>query len=202
MRLVILDDYNKASEWAAKYVRNKILSFKPGPDKYFILGLPTGRLNSSLTVVYSMYDMFYTGSTPLGMYRKLIEYYKTGLLSFKYVITFNMDEYVGLPESHPESYHAYMWENFFRHIDIEARNVHILNGNAQDLVKECEEYEKKIKAAGGVELFIGGKLAYCAGMFCKLQPYLYFWLLIVIGPGLTIPIFIHNYIAYIFRYWS
>ena len=100
--------------------------------------------------------MFYTGSTPLGMYRKLIDYHKTGLLSFKYVITFNMDEYVGLPESHPESYHTYMWENFFRHIDIEARNVHILNGNAQDLVKECEEYEKKIKAAGGVELFIGG----------------------------------------------
>lgn len=67
-----------------------------------------------------------------------------------------MDEYVNLPRDHPESYHYYMWDNFFKHIDIEPQNVHILNGNATDLVEECNNYEKKIAEAGGVELFVGG----------------------------------------------
>lgn len=96
------------------------------------------------------------GSTPLGLYRKLIDFYKTGQLSFKHVTTFNMDEYVGLEESHPESYHSYMWNNFFKHIDIDPKNVHILDGNASNLQKECDDFEAKITAAGGVELFIGG----------------------------------------------
>lgn len=111
------------------------------------------------------------------MYRKLIEYYKAGNVSFKYVKTFNMDEYVGksiihstvvnhysvqminstgLPRNHPESYHYFMWENFFKHIDIEPDNVHILDGNAPDLSVECSSFEKKIKDNGGIELFIGG----------------------------------------------
>ncbi|KAG7244920.1 hypothetical protein INR49_024317 [Caranx melampygus] len=82
MKLIILNDYDQASEWAAKYIRNKILRFKPGPDRYFTLGLPTG-------------------STPLGCYKKLIEYYKNGDISFQYVKTFNMDEYVGIgPDGH------------------------------------------------------------------------------------------------------
>ncbi|KAE8286060.1 Glucosamine-6-phosphate isomerase 1 [Larimichthys crocea] len=114
MKLIILNDYDQASEWAAKYIRNKILLFKPGPDRYFTLGLPTG-------------------STPLGCYKKLIEYYKNGEVSFQYVKTFNMDEYVGLPRDHPESYHSFMWNNFFKHIDIKAENTHILDGNAADL---------------------------------------------------------------------
>lgn len=101
--------------------------------------------------------VFYTGSTPLGMYRKLIEFHKMEQLSFKYVTTFNMDEYVGLEEEHKESYHSYMWNNFFKHIDINPENVHILNGNAPDLIKECDDFEQKIKDAGGVELFIGGE---------------------------------------------
>ena len=64
--------------------------------------------------------MYYlTGSTPLGMYKKLIQFYKDGKLSFKYVKTFNMDEYVGIASDHPESYHYYMYENFFKHIDID-----------------------------------------------------------------------------------
>lgn len=67
-----------------------------------------------------------------------------------------MDEYVDLPRDHPESYHYYMYENFFKHIDIDPKNVHILDGNAKDLVKECDNFEKQIKEAGGVELFIGG----------------------------------------------
>ncbi|XP_067899915.1 glucosamine-6-phosphate isomerase 1 isoform X1 [Heterodontus francisci] len=137
MKLVILEDDIKASEWAAKYIRNRIVQFNPGPGRYFTLGLPTG-------------------STPLGSYKKLVEYYKNGDLSFKYVKTFNMDEYVGLPRDHPESYHSFMWNNFFKHIDILAENTHILDGNAPDLEAECNAFEEKIKAAGGIELFVGG----------------------------------------------
>lgn len=96
------------------------------------------------------------GGTPLGMYKKLIEFHKAGKLSFKYVKTFNMDEYVDLPRDHPESYHHYMHHNFFKHIDINPQNVHILDGNAPNLEKECNDFEKKIKEAGGIELFIGG----------------------------------------------
>ncbi|XP_022906302.1 glucosamine-6-phosphate isomerase isoform X2 [Onthophagus taurus] len=137
MRLVILDTAAAVAEWAAKYVMKRINDFKPGPNNYFVLGLPTG-------------------STPFGMYQKLIEYFKNGQVSFKYVKTFNMDEYVNIPREHPESYHYYMWNNFFKHIDIEPQNAHILDGNAPDLVEECNKYEEEISKAGGIELFIGG----------------------------------------------
>jgi glucosamine-6-phosphate deaminase len=90
------------------------------------------------------------------MYKELVEMYKRDLVSFKHVVTFNMDEYVGLEEKHPESYHSFMWNNFFRHIDIPSANVNILNGNATDLQGECDAYEKKIKKYGGIHLFIGG----------------------------------------------
>ncbi|XP_031839042.1 glucosamine-6-phosphate isomerase Oscillin [Nomia melanderi] len=137
MRLVICDTVDYVAEWSAKYVLKRINDFQPNENKYFVLGLPTG-------------------GTPLGMYRKLIEYCNAGKLSFKYVKTFNMDEYVDLPRDHPESYHYYMYNNFFKHIDIDPLNVHILDGNAPDLVKECDDFERKIKEAGGIELFIGG----------------------------------------------
>lgn len=104
-----------------------------------------------------LFFLFHLGGTPLGMYKKLIEFYQQGKISFKYVKTFNMDEYVDLPRDHPESYHYYMYNNFFKHIDIDPENVHILDGNATDLEKECDTFEKKIKEAGGIELFIGGK---------------------------------------------
>lgn len=103
------------------------------------------------------YNWNILGSTPYGMYQKLIEYYKAGKVSFKYVKTFNMDEYVNLPRDHSESYHYYMYNHFFKHIDIDPKNAHILDGNAEDLVTECLDYEKKIVEAGGVELFIGGE---------------------------------------------
>ncbi|XP_051865167.1 glucosamine-6-phosphate isomerase 2 [Pristis pectinata] len=137
MRLVILENYDKASEWAASYISNSIVQFKPGPGRYFTLGLPTG-------------------STPAGCYKKLIEYYENGYLSFKYVKTFNMDEYVALPRDHPESYHSYMWNTFFKHIDIDPNNAHILDGNAPDLQAECDAFEQKISDAGGIQLFVGG----------------------------------------------
>lgn len=82
--------------------------------------------------------------------------YREGSVSFKYVKTFNMDEYVGLPRDHPESYHSFMLNNFFKHIDIDPKNAHILDGNAADLQLECDQYEQLIKDAGGIELFIGG----------------------------------------------
>ena len=137
MRLIIEPDYDKVSEWAACYVASRINAANPTPEKPFVLGCPTG-------------------SSPLGMYKKLIELNKAGKVSFQNVVTFNMDEYVGLPEDHPESYHSFMWNNFFSHIDIKKENVNILNGNAADLDKECEEYEARIAAAGGIDLFMGG----------------------------------------------
>lgn len=137
MRLIIQHDYEKVSAWAAAYVASRINAANPTPEKPFVLGCPTG-------------------SSPLGMYRKLIELNKAGKVSFQNVVTFNMDEYVGLPEEHPESYHSFMWNNFFSHIDIKPENVNILNGNAEDLEKECADYEERIKAAGGIDLFMGG----------------------------------------------
>ncbi|MCR5071412.1 MAG: glucosamine-6-phosphate deaminase [Bacteroidales bacterium] len=137
MRVIIEPDYDKMSKWAANYVAKRIIEANPTPEKPFKLGCPTG-------------------SSPLGLYRELINLYKAGEISFQNVITFNMDEYVHLPEEHPESYHSFMWTNFFSHIDIKKENVHILNGNAKDLIAECEAYEAAIEAAGGIDLFMGG----------------------------------------------
>ncbi len=137
MRVIIEPNYERMSKWAADYVAMRIKQANPTPEKPFKLGCPTG-------------------SSPLGLYRELIKKYEAGELSFQNVVTFNMDEYVKLPEDHPESYHSFMWNNFFSHIDIKKENVHILNGNAEDLVKECEDYEKAIEAAGGIDLFMGG----------------------------------------------
>jgi glucosamine-6-phosphate deaminase len=137
MRVIIEPDYENMSRWAAEYVAAKINAANPTPQKPFKLGCPTG-------------------SSPLGLYKHLIEMHKAGKVSFQNVITFNMDEYVGLPEDHPESYHSFMWTNFFSHIDIKKENVHILNGNAPDLIAECEQYEAAIQAAGGIDLFMGG----------------------------------------------
>lgn len=137
MRVIIEPNYEAMSRWAANYVANRIKEANPTPEKPFKLGCPTG-------------------SSPLGLYKELIKKYEAGEISFQNVITFNMDEYVHLPEDHPESYHSFMWKNFFSHIDIKKENVHILNGNAEDLIKECEEYEAAIEAAGGIDLFMGG----------------------------------------------
>ena len=137
MRVIIEADYQSLSQWAANYVVSKINKANPTAEKPFVLGLPTG-------------------SSPLGMYKALIQAYKDGKVSFKNVVTFNMDEYVGLPESHPESYHSFMFNNFFNHIDIDKNNIHILNGNAEDLEAECANYEKQIVDFGGIDLFLGG----------------------------------------------
>ncbi|THD25650.1 Glucosamine-6-phosphate isomerase [Fasciola gigantica] len=137
MRLLILDTPKDVADWAAKYVMKRIIDFAPCEERYFVLGLPTG-------------------STPLPMYKRLVEFHKAGKLSFRYVKTFNMDEYVGLPRDHPESYHYYMYHNFFKHIDILPQNAHMLDGTADNLDLECERYEEEIERAGGIDLFVGG----------------------------------------------
>jgi glucosamine-6-phosphate deaminase len=137
MRVIIQRDYETLSAWAAAYVARRIKKFNPTREKPFVLGLPTG-------------------SSPLGMYQELIRLNKQGVVSFKNVVTFNMDEYVGLPREHPQSYYQFMWTNFFGQLDIPKENVNILNGMAPDLEKECAQYEEKIKGYGGVWLFVGG----------------------------------------------
>ena len=137
MRLIIQQSYGKMSQWAAAYIVKRINEFQPTPEKPFVLGLPTG-------------------STPIGTYKELIHLNRTGRVSFKNVVTFNMDEYIGIPENHPESYHTFMWSNFFSQIDIPAENVNILDGNAPDLEQECRRYEDKIALYGGIDLFMGG----------------------------------------------
>lgn len=123
--------------WSARYIVDRINAFKPTADRPFVLGLPTG-------------------GTPLTTYKRLIELHKAGEVSFEHVVTFNMDEYVGLPKEHPESYHSFMYNNFFNHVDIRPENINILNGNAEDLVAECKRYEDKIKSYGRINLFMGG----------------------------------------------
>ncbi|MDO9549076.1 MAG: glucosamine-6-phosphate deaminase [Candidatus Marinimicrobia bacterium] len=137
MRILIHDNYEKLSTWVAHYVARKINTAKPTAEKPFVLGLPTG-------------------SSPIGTYQALVKLYKEGKVSFKYIVTFNMDEYVGIAQDHPESYHSFMWDNLFRHIDIPKENINILDGNAPDLEKECHDYEERIKKAGGIDLFLGG----------------------------------------------
>ena len=137
MRVIILKDKQEIGKWSAYQIAKKILKFNPTAEKPFVLGLPTG-------------------STPLGIYKELINLYKEGIISFENVITFNMDEYVGLSPEHEESYHYFMHENLFKHIDIKPENVNILDGLAKDLTKECQRYEDKIKSVGGIKLFLGG----------------------------------------------
>ena len=137
MRVIIEPNDKAGAVWAARYIVSRIEAKAAVTDAPFVLGLPTG-------------------GTPVGTYKELIRMYNEGEVSFKNVITFNMDEYVGLPEEHPESYHSFMAKNFFDHVDVPKENINILNGNAEDLQAECASYEARIAAAGGIDLFMGG----------------------------------------------
>ena len=99
---------------------------------------------------------FATGGTPLGLYRELIRLHKNEGLDFSKITTFNLDEYVGLPPEHDQSYHYFMWENLFKHINVDRRFVHIPMGMAQDIDTFCEWYEAQIEKAGGIDLQILG----------------------------------------------
>ena len=137
MRVIILKNKEEIGKWSAYKIAKRILKYNPTPENPFVLGLPTG-------------------STPLGTYKELINLYNEGVISFEHVISFNMDEYVGLSPEHSQSYHYFMNENFFKHINIKRENINILNGLAEDLEEECQRYEDKIKNIGGINLFMGG----------------------------------------------
>ncbi len=137
MRLIIQDSYDTLSSWVANYIAKSINDFEPTKDKPYVLGLPTG-------------------SSPVGTYREMVKLVNSGKVSFENVVTFNMDEYVGIPEGHPESYHSFMRTNLFQHIGMPKENINILDGNAADLKAECQRYEEKIESYGGIQLFLGG----------------------------------------------
>jgi len=137
MRVVIEKSPAEVAVTASEHIISRINAFKPTANRPFVIGLPTG-------------------GTPVKTYQSLIKAYRAGRVSFKHVVSFNMDEYVDLPKEHPESYHSFMWNNFFNFIDIQKENVHILDGNAEDLEAECRSYEDKIASFGGIELFMGG----------------------------------------------
>ncbi len=137
MKVIIRNTMKEASVWAARYIAEKINQKAACSSEPFVLGLCTG-------------------STPIETYNELIRLVKDGKVSFKNVVSFNMDEYVGLPVEHPESYHSFMHKYLFDQIDEPEANIHILDGNAPDLAAECAAYEKAIEAAGGFDLFLGG----------------------------------------------
>ena len=138
MKVIIRNTSKEGSLWAAHHIAEKIKAKAAVTDKPFVLGLCTG-------------------STPIETYAELARMVQAGELSFRNVISFNMDEYVGLPEEHPESYHSFMHTNLFSKIDEPKENIHILNGNAEDLDAEGAAYEKAIEQAGGFDLFLGGR---------------------------------------------
>lgn len=135
MKVIIQENYDNMCKWAAEHIISAINAHKE--DRPFILGLPTG-------------------SSPIGVYKNLIEANKAGRVTFKNVVTFNMDEYLGLPREHDQSYWYFMHDNLFNHIDIPAENINILNGMAEDPKAECARYEAKIASYGGIDLFLGG----------------------------------------------
>lgn len=131
MEVIIKNNYEEMSKEAAKYLINTVKQ-----NDNAVLGLPTG-------------------STPIGMYKSVIENYKNNI-SFQNVKTFNLDEYVGLDETNINSYRYFMEENFFSHIDIKKENIHIPSGMAKDMEKECLDYENLIKSDGPVDIqFLG-----------------------------------------------
>lgn len=132
MKLVIAVDYDDLSKQAARLIADEV---KQRPDT--VLGLATG-------------------GTPVGMYRELIAIHQKEGVDFSQATSFNLDEYVGLPGHHPQSYRAYMDENLFRHINLPRDKTNIPRGDAADLGAECKRYEKAIAAAGGIDIQVLG----------------------------------------------
>ncbi|QXM06266.1 glucosamine-6-phosphate deaminase [Crassaminicella indica] len=132
MRIICVDDYDQMSKKAANIVASQMI-LKPNS----VLG-------------------FATGSTPLGMYKQLIKTYEDGHIDFEEVTTFNLDEYCGLSKKNDKSYYYYMYENFFRYVNIDMKKVNIPNGMAKDINKESLAYERKIRSCGGIDLQVLG----------------------------------------------
>jgi len=132
MNVVKVKNYDEMSEKACELIISKL----KGNEKP-VLGLATG-------------------STPEGFYDRLIEAYEQGNITFENITTFNLDEYVGLAKDDPQSYHYYMYNRLFKHIDLKEENEHLPKGDAENLKEECERYEQLIKAAGGVDIQLLG----------------------------------------------
>ncbi|KAK6361872.1 hypothetical protein TWF730_005584 [Orbilia blumenaviensis] len=131
MRLIIRDTKTQTSQWVAEYIIKRINEFQPTKDRPFVLGLPTG-------------------SSPEQIYANLVDFYRNGKVSFKHVVTFNMDEYVGIPTSHAQSYHSFMFKNLFQHVDIPPHQIHLPS------LENYAEYDNLIAGYGGIELFLCG----------------------------------------------
>src|SRR3990172_4348105 len=132
MLVTVKEDYDAMSREAAQLVAERLRK-KPN----LVLGLATG-------------------STPLGSYKELIRMHQKEGLDFSKVTTFNLDEYIGLSPDHTQSYHHFMMENFFKHINVDHRYMHIPHGMASDIEAHCEWYEEQIKKVGGIDLQILG----------------------------------------------
>src|SRR5216110_2860245 len=132
MEVVIRQNYNEMSKLAAQSVA-ELLNTKPNA----VLGMATG-------------------STPLGLYQELVRMHERGELDFSRVMTFNLDEYVGLPSNHPQSYGYFMEENFFRHVNVQPQNINVPSGTTSNYPAFCEWYEKRIAECGGIDLQILG----------------------------------------------
>lgn len=132
MEVIVKKNYAEMSRAAAREVAN-VINAKPNA----VLGLATG-------------------STPLGVYQELARMHSRGELDMSHVTTFNLDEYVGLPIKHPQSYYQFMFENFFKHVNIPEQNIHIPSGTTNNYRAFCEWYEKRIRDIGGIDLQILG----------------------------------------------
>ncbi|WP_400162696.1 glucosamine-6-phosphate deaminase [Brevibacillus sp. TJ4] len=132
MKLWVVEDYQAMSRRAADVLAREI---KRKPDS--VLGLATG-------------------GTPVGMYQELVRMHREEGLDFSRVTSFNLDEYVGLPAAHPQSYRTYMEENLFAKVNIDPRMTHIPRGDAPDLEAECARYEREIARAGGIDIQVLG----------------------------------------------
>lgn len=137
MRILIFENYIKMSKWAAYYIASKINQSKLIRDKPFVLGLPAG-------------------TSPIRTYQELSILFREGKVSFKNVITFNMDEFVGIPEHDPNSFRYHMHQHLFNHVDIPEENINFPNNNSIKIEEKCKEYEKKIQDCGGIDLFLCG----------------------------------------------
>ena len=132
MRVRIVKDEEAAARVVEARVR-KALEVKPGA----VLGLPTGR-------------------TPVRLYARLCRAFAAGRVDFSKAVTFNLDEFAGLPAGHPATYRAFMEAHLFDHVNLAPRRIHFLDGTARDPVAECQRYEKAIARAGGIDLQILG----------------------------------------------
>ncbi len=138
MKSILFNSAKEAAGFIAQEIINAVNAFTPTAEKpFFVLGLPTG-------------------STPLPVYQQLVAAYQAGAVSFKNVVTFNMDEYVGLAPDHPQSYHYFMHKNFFDFVDVAPHNIHILDGLSDDPTAACAAYEAAIAQAGGIDIQLGG----------------------------------------------